>query len=35
MEIIKEDIDAFLFAQESLMAGMGVPGTRMSRINPD
>jgi hypothetical protein len=36
MEIAKEeDIDAFFFAQEGLMAGMGVQGTKISRINPD
>jgi lipid-binding SYLF domain-containing protein len=31
----KDDIYAFFFDQEGLMAGMGLQGTKISPINPD
>ena len=31
----KEDIYAFFFGQEGLMAGMGLQGSKISRIEPD
>jgi lipid-binding SYLF domain-containing protein len=31
----KKDIYAFFFSQKGLMAGMGLQGSKISRINPD
>jgi lipid-binding SYLF domain-containing protein len=31
---MKEDIFAFIFGQKGLMAGLGIQGNKISRINP-
>jgi lipid-binding SYLF domain-containing protein len=31
---MKEDIYAFIFGQEGLMAGLGIQGNKISKINP-
>jgi lipid-binding SYLF domain-containing protein len=31
----KDDIYAFFFDQKGLMAGLGLQGTKITRINPD
>jgi lipid-binding SYLF domain-containing protein len=31
---MKDDIYAFIFGQKGLMAGLGVQGNKISRINP-
>jgi lipid-binding SYLF domain-containing protein len=31
---IKEDIYAFIFSQKGLMAGIGLQGNKITRINP-
>ncbi len=31
----KKDVYAFIFGQKGLMAGIGIQGTKISRINPD
>ena len=31
----KDDIYAFIFGQKGLMAGLGVQGSKITRINPD
>lgn len=32
---LKDDIYAFIFSQKGLMAGLGLQGTKITRINPD
>jgi lipid-binding SYLF domain-containing protein len=32
---VKEDIYAFFFGQKGLMAGIGIQGAKITRINPD
>jgi lipid-binding SYLF domain-containing protein len=32
---MKEDIYAFIFGQKGLMAGLGLQGNKISKINPD
>ncbi len=32
---LKDDIYAFIFGQKGLMAGLGVQGSKITRINPD
>ncbi len=32
---MKDDIYAFTFSQEGLMAGAGIQGTKITKINPD
>jgi lipid-binding SYLF domain-containing protein len=31
----KDDIYAFIFDQKGLMAGLGIQGSKISKINPD
>jgi len=31
----KDDIYAFFFSQEGLMAGLGIQGSKISKITPD
>jgi len=31
---IRDDVYAFIFAQEGLMAGLGLQGSKITRINP-
>jgi lipid-binding SYLF domain-containing protein len=31
---MKEDIYAFIFGQQGLMAGLGIQGNKISKINP-
>ena len=32
---LKDDIYAFIFSQKGLMAGLGLQGSKITRINPD
>jgi lipid-binding SYLF domain-containing protein len=32
---MKEDIYAFIFGQKGLMAGLGIQGNKITKINPD